>query len=87
MTMTQTTETTTVLSESDRALVSAWLSGAEGFTPDPTTEPYGLSGLRVAVMDILDDITPVHPRRYRKDLSEWWCDTCQTITDWCDRNA
>lgn len=31
--------------------------------------------------------TTDHPRRYRADLSEWWCDTCQTITDWCEQNA
>lgn len=26
-----------------------------------------------------------HRRRYRFDISDWWCDDCETITDWCQQ--
>ena len=24
-----------------------------------------------------------HRRRYRSDISDWWCDDCETVTDFC----
>lgn len=24
-----------------------------------------------------------HHHRYRSDISDWWCDDCDTVTDFC----
>lgn len=26
---------------------------------------------------------PGHAWTYRSDVSDWYCTTCQTLTDWC----
>ena len=26
-----------------------------------------------------------HRHEYRRDLADWWCHDCQTVTDWCQQ--
>lgn len=26
-----------------------------------------------------------HAHEYRRDLADWWCHTCQTVTDYCQQ--
>lgn len=28
-----------------------------------------------------------HHHTYRPDLSDWWCEDCQTVTDYCDEGS
>lgn len=28
-------------------------------------------------------VKPTHAKRYRFDISDWWCDECDTVTDHC----
>lgn len=49
------------LSDTDRAMIDAWLSGAESFTPDPSTRPYDRAELGAAVREILDEHLPAVP--------------------------
>lgn len=81
----------------DAAFVAAFLSGAESFTPDGTTEPYCRHGIRTAVLEILAEYgveeEEPHHHAYDYSRSTFICRECTVRegrpfdADFCERGT
>lgn len=41
------------------------------------------AGVAALYVDMLP--SPAHDHGYRSDISDWWCYTCRTVTDYCQQ--